>query len=1028
MADSFQLDLVMTRGLEGGADDKIQAPGAFIELNNWYYDQDGSLIKRPRFDAAIKQLPDTSSISGTPKRMTRYGSTLAMLTHQKLYEYSPTDDKAYDRGAIPEWSYPERTVIQRDVVDPLVSGAAVVANGYRIFCWIVDYTSTLTLPRGSLAAAVYTADGALVFYAGFSDIAQCPRLTVTGNTAVLWWLDGSSSPYDLKYATLDCSSTPTAWSSATTLASDIDASRLYDVDYHSDGTHVFALYNTSGDLYVGKLNTTLNLTHSQTYAESADWSLNIYTDGTRVCVSYGYSATPVTKARMFAHSDLTQNVAATNLLGTAATNVVWHYESATGNYLWSASFVSGSHSTRKITTGTLSTGGSVLVVDPSGTWHVQWASRLFEANNRIYGVVTHGFTLSITGSSTSSEQYDACFTLVELDREVVATLLLRPVAQIIGGGLAQAKEFYAPTSNHVLQDVVATATGYMVAYPELFRFEGTNDFFDSGIVAYELRDDDYKSHEPAELGTLLAFTGGLTSVYDGQEVTELGFAWAPKVLSATVGTPGSNNWSYVCTYIWEDAQGNLHESAPGLAKAVTSADPNVALEISSLSLTAKHRPSLSYGSNGRRVAIRIYRTLHNGSVYYLVGDVECDTDAEYTSYTDTSTDASIGDNLTLYTQGGVVPPRDLFASSHVTVWDNRLVFSAAGNAYMTTQWAGDRAPYATEDGTHVVSTQEVGDITALAEMDGALLLFKSRGIYAVSGIGPSSQGGTPPNPPRRVSADAGCIDARSVALCDRGVVFQSVRGLYLLPRGFGNVQWLGKPALATLETYPHIFDACVVPRRNHLMWLCNDSLTSVDTSTILVWDYDRNAWFTWTPPASGAGVADALSLVELEDKLYLWEDRVYLHTESTTGLYVGDNNSTTYFVSSSAETTNIRPSNYVTGYARVWSLKLLGELIEPDGARLIVTVAYDDGALTDSIQWDITGSEGDSFMREFVLPWQKVNAVRFRVEDSTGGTSGRGRGIRLNAMTLTIVPRSKAGKPLREAYRAPYAGGGGGGS
>lgn len=1031
----YPLDLVITQGLVDGADDKVQRPGGFVTFDNCYYDKDGSIVKRPAFDSAIPADPNSTALSGTPKRLAKWMDGIVLMTHQELYDYSVDEDVIINRGSIPEWDYPDRTEVYRDVQDTSGTCCVQVVNGFRIYLWILDGTTGVSnWPSGDVLAQVFTSDGRRVLFAVLGSGSRC-RLTVTGNTAVAWWLDDSGgAPWDIKYAGLNCASTPTAWGAVQTQETTVSAAGMWDVDFHTDGTHVYCFYDNAGNLKVQRLDASLSPTHNQSYAENIDVALNIYTDGTKVCVGYCYAVTPVTKARMFAHADLTLNWGPTNLVTNKVMNINWIFSGTANLYLWSLSmYAMGSLVSTKVMHGTFnSSTGSINTVDPSGTWHLNWASRLFMDNNRIYGVVTHGKTFSYAGSTFATSSTDAAFTLVEVDPDVSSAHMVRPVAQLVGNGLARNIEFRSALARGCLGDVVSTGTGYLVALPELFRMDGTNNdnvegaYFDAGVVGYEIRSDNYASHEPAELDGLLYMTGGLTSIYDGSDVTEHGFAWAPEILSDTP-TAGSNNWSYLATYVWEDAQGNLHESAPGKPYAVSSATNPVTLKIENLSLTHKHRPLYS-PPQGRRIAIRLYRTLHNGSVYYLVQDGDNDCELESTTFSDTNADAAISDNEVLYSQGGIVTPRDLYASEHNTTWDNRVVLTQGGTAVMTTQAGGDRAPYVPDGATHTISSYAGGNLTAAAELDDSLVLFKKRGIHIVNGVGPSAQGVPAINPPRKASADTGCIDSRSVISCDKGIAFQSERGMYLLPRGFGNVQWIGKQCQDVLATYPYAFAGLVVPERSHAVWIVNDDLSTVASSKLLIWDYDRNVWMTWTTPNSSGAVGDLISGVLLDDTLYFMCDRKYLFAEDRTGAFIGDNNATGGFNPVTIETTNIRPANYTTGYARVYSLKVLGELLESDGAVLQLYVYTDDATSSpDSKSWTITGSVGDRFMREYVLPWQKVNSVRIQLEDATAAVAGRGLGIRLNSMTLQIVPRTKAGFPVPIGWRGDAPGGGGGG-
>src|SRR5208283_5242873 len=84
-----------------------------------------------------------------------------------------------------------------------------------------------------------------------------------------------------------------------------------------------------------------------------------------------------------------------------------------------------------------------------------------------------------------------------------------------------------------------------------------------------------------------------------------------------------------------------------------------------------------------------------------------------------------------------------------------------------------------------------GPITALAPMDGNLVIFKKNAIYYINGTGPDNTGANSQySQPLFISSTVGCINTNSIVFTDSGLIFQSDKGLWLLGRNL-SVQYIG---------------------------------------------------------------------------------------------------------------------------------------------------------------------------------------------------------------------------------------------
>jgi hypothetical protein len=136
---------------------------------------------------------------------------------------------------------------------------------------------------------------------------------------------------------------------------------------------------------------------------------------------------------------------------------------------------------------------------------------------------------------------------------------------------------------------------------------------------------------------------------DGSSNINIVTAGLPQVASDPIITPtaGANAWVYAFVHFYSYDVDNVtfEDYGPIRTKAVASATTNVSIT---------NIPVLSNGSDYNydtaAIKIKIYRTTNGGTTFYYVGQVTNGT----TSYSDTTSDANLILNETLYTSGGIL--------------------------------------------------------------------------------------------------------------------------------------------------------------------------------------------------------------------------------------------------------------------------------------------------------------------------------------------------------------------------------------
>lgn len=291
--------------------------------------------------------------------------------------------------------------------------------------------------------------------------------------------------------------------------------------------------------------------------------------------------------------------------------------------------------------------------------------------------------------------------------------------------------------------------------------------------------------------------------------SEIGFIAPPVITSATADPFGSGiaagTYSYRAVYEWSDIYGRRHRSAPSAPVSITlTASDDVTLEVTAINVT--QRNSLNVRTFPRLV---LYRTVSGGTTYQrTVEGLAVASATGYISLTDNSSDASIADEEILYTDGGVLENNLAPSCRYLARSEDRLWFGGlfTPNVIQCSKVIIPEEPIqCTDHPSHQVVLP--GECTGLAYMDGQIAAFTRDSILLInSSSGPNDQGVGEFAPPRLHTSGLGCVDGRSVLETPEGIFFLSQRGIELLPRGFGTVQFVGEAIKDLQQT--SLLDQC----------------------------------------------------------------------------------------------------------------------------------------------------------------------------------------------------------------------------
>lgn len=357
-----------------------------------------------------------------------------------------------------------------------------------------------------------------------------------------------------------------------------------------------------------------------------------------------------------------------------------------------------------------------------------------------------------------------------------------------------------------------------------FSYEKRSGDTSRGYVSAELRMVDPSSVSMASD----VISGGMVSYYDGGGVAECGFVDRPSLFTkdSAVGTgPGAGTYSYVAIYEYCGTDGKAHYSRCSPVSTLTLAGATApTIQVSSPAVTAKMASGY--------VNVRIYRTTNGGSQYFFhstAPQISALGDSFYQTISDGITDTVLLTRPPLYRQPGSVNTQlDRFpgvACKQVARHKDRVFFASGSSVYYSSFAVDGEAPWFNP--AFVIPIPDTGPVTGLASQDGTLLVFKENNVYAVQGDGPPENGGTGAefSPPERISADYGCIDARSLVSTPLGTMFRSRRGLELLTKKL-QVNWIGERVRTTVDANAYTLGSCHNRTDSRVFWvLCN----SVDT-------------------------------------------------------------------------------------------------------------------------------------------------------------------------------------------------------
>lgn len=556
-----------------------------------------------------------------------------------------------------------------------------------------------------------------------------------------------------------------------------------------------------------------------------------------------------------------------------------------------------------------------------------------------------------------------CYTLERIDRSAPSMRERVVECKAMAGSAASYPSEAAPASTTLILGDGSFCSAMLARRWEMREGSSTNYYVDQIVLLCSTHD---VSNTPwVKRGDHAVLAGQVASIH-GNHHTPIGYILSPEHVTVSAGAGAGNmsdgTYRYQVFYEWVDDAGCLHRSA---------ASPPVSLQLAggtafqSVDITIPiYAAEVPHKLEGMRFAI--YRTLSSDpATYYRVGNASAETDGTDTptvTYTDTLSDATLQDNSQPYTTweqaaaGGELEAQKPPHASIISSSKDRIML--VPDEDQTCVWVSKPAQtgIAPEFSEYLtIRIEQGGDITGVAEMDGRIVIFKAEEIYVVSGdgVGPTGVGAW--SAPERITTDIGCVDARSILRCDKGLLFKSRRGIYLLDRSY-QPSYIGAPVESWNE---YAVDSAIVYSQLNQ---CLYAMSYGSENIVLVYDYALNRWSTYT------GIIPCAMAVHGGELWYIADDAdVYKYDSST--YRDGDPASATDVVLSVT-------MPWVSGYHRCWWVYVAGGYVSPH--RLKVELSYDYNPTVIDTQYISFPSSAEEIVR--IMPSRQWSlAVRAKI-------------------------------------------------
>lgn len=1032
----FQLQQMPFRyGLAEGVDPRQAPAGTLMTAENVAWKQSGRIEKRLGTTSLVTTAISGSAIAAASRLFTR-GDELCLIDGSSLYAYSPSAVKWNCVAAVPDVA-----LTHKPLIDPTLGVQASDSGIYGNLLVSAYVTGDPTIAPVSGGVTVCISDmetGALVLsptVVTASAIAKYVRVCIVGSTAVLV---ASGTDATIRAYTVNLSTY--AISAATNLRTDRTNSAAQNWDAATiagTSNFVLAYKNNAGSLALYSHNASLVVQASGTEATADVPAFLAVSATTSESIYVAYSATAVVKCYVASPSTMTTTVAPFTVedviasSGDAVYSVgVCRYSSTSAVIAYARNEVAAGNNVPSLASKVVTSAGAVTANTRRNTYGVWLTSAPFLVNSKCYAFGTLAATISTAAPVAPFTGNASClFSLYPgPDDGTSAVSLTHPYVASADNLLGATAGF----STGLPRFSARSSTSIVGALPVLGDAPNSGQTWRCGLRVVSLTAG---TSAPADLwrsvnvGSEAYVSCGVLTTYDGADVFDYGFPYAPTLSSQTTSGAGgviaAGSYIYGGHLEYRAGSGMLYRGVTfvGEPLATAGATSSNTLTITNVNVGNKKRSTTERFTT----SVPIYRSTVGGTVpqrlteepTFNLSPVTFSAVAQ--TFVDTKADAAIdttpitlASRPAIYTSGGVLddyaPPASVSMFRHA----DRL-WCLAGDQktwWYSKAFQDDLGVAPGFNPAFLVTFAEKQ--TAGASMDDKAVFFSETGVAYMQGTGPAANGGSSDfSTPTKIQSDVGCTNARSVVSMPDGLMFQSARGIYLLTRGLELV-WIGRPVKDTLASYPTVTSAVLVAKHNQVRFTCN--ATGGATGVVLVYDYVEKQWsvskYSSTAVSYGCPIADAC----------MWGGEWTFATP--TGQVLQENASTsaaaylddsTVWIPMKLETAWISAAGPVA-FQSVRTFALHGESFTAHD--LTVSVGFDSDTSYPQTETWLAGTPvttvGVEECELIIGTRRKCSTIRFKVQDAepTTGTIGTGRGPAFDMMGIEVgIKAGFAGQP-----------------
>jgi len=928
------------KGIDTKPDPNQLEMGSFVDLENSVFDKLGQLTKRNGF-GALTSLPSPANF------LTTFKENL-IAVGSKLQAYVKGSNTWVNSGTIQPLQLSTLPLV-RNSVNQTQADSVVSTNG--LVCTVYTETTGASTLYKYVVADSTTGQNVVAPTVISSDPTYgTPRVYLLGTYFIIVFTTHPAA-YNLSYIAVN-TGTLTAGSSTVVSTSVTPSANLnFDGVVFNNTLYLAWVGAAASGIKIASLTSTLVLSSSlNPDAAHSATVMSVTADATTSLIwvsyynfstssGYAFAVAANTMATYLAPTQIISFTAASNIASAATGGINTIFYETANVYSYDSSILSNF-----ISSVTITNAGAVSAVVPI-IKSLGLASKAFVVSGNVYFLGAYSspyqktYFLIPSSSATPNPKITAQLAYGNGGGYVTAGL---PSANVIGTTVQIA---------YLIADLVQSVNkGTAFADPTHTQTAGI--YTQTGV---NLANFNFSTSTLAttEIGNNLNATCGYLVSYDGLTPVEHNFFLYPDSIEATWSATGgfmaanpsvgvnTNAYYYQVLYRSTDAQGNVFRSACSIPIAVTTTGSGTAGSVTIYIPTLR----VTFKTN---VIIEVYRWSVGQQSYYQVGNNGSspvtspflnNTTVDYLTFTDKSSDATILGNSLLYTTGGVLEDVSPPAFNAITLFDTRLwgIDAEDPNLLWFSKIVIEATPVEMSPlqtiyiAPNISEKQNTGPMKCIFPMDDKIIIFKASTLYYINGTGPDATGANSQySEPTFITSPVGCANPNSIILVPEGLMFQSLKGIWILKRNL-TVNYIGAPAEAYNSA--NVLSAIAIPNANRVVF-------TLDNGISLMYDYYVGQWGTYNGIAGISStvynglhtfLSAPITVSPPGNISYTTASQVY---QETPGVYLDGPNPTLM-----AFTTGWISMAGLQGYKRAYWLYILATYFSPH--KFTIGVSYD---------------------------------------------------------------------------------------